>query len=368
MPLPWTQLNQVIGSTIAALGLVWGATQWAAAKLAYQAALGTPWVEIAGHALYAPWKVFGWWVAFDAQAPDVFARAGLVAAFAGVTPALIALTGAALRARARPVVTTYGSARWAEYADVADANLLADRGVVLGHYGADYLRHDGPEHVLVVAPTRSGKGVGLVVPTLLTWPHSAVIHDIKGENWRLTAGWRATQSTCLKFDPTSADSVRFNPLMEVRRGVHEVRDVQNIADILVDPDGTRERRDHWEKTAHALLTGAILHVLYAEEEKTLNRVATFLADPSRSIERTLRMMLATNHCGTDDIPEVHPVVASIARELLNKSENERSGVVSTAMSLLGLYRDPIVARATAASDFRLIDLVDAARPVSLYLV
>ena len=73
----------------------------------------------------------------------------------------------------------------------------------------------------------------------------------------------------------------------MRRGENEVRDVQNIADILVDPEGARDRRDHWEKTAHALLTGAILHVLYAETEKTLNRVATFLADPARSIERTL---------------------------------------------------------------------------------
>ena len=151
-------------------------------------------------------------------------------------------------------------------------------------------------------------------------------------------------------------------------GEKEVRDVQNIADILVDPEGARDRRDHWEKTAHALLTGAILHVLYAEADKTLHRVATFLADPARSIERTLRIMLTTNHLGADAAPMVHPVVASVARELLNKSENERSGVVSTAMSLLGLYRDPIVAGTTARSDWRIADLMDPARPVSLYLV
>ena len=101
-------------------------------------------------------------------------------------------------------------------------------------------------------------------------------------------------------------SARFNPLLEVRKGFQEVRDVQNIADILVDPEGARERRDHWEKTAHALLTGAILHVLYAEEEKTLARVATFLADPSRSIQRTLRIMLTTNHLGTEDAPDGAP--------------------------------------------------------------
>ena len=154
----------------------------------------------------------------------------------------------------------------------------------------------------------------------------------------------------------------------MRKGAHEVRDVQNIADILVDPEGARERRDHWEKTAHALLTGAILHVLYAEEEKTLARVATFLADPSRSILRTLKIMLTTNHVGTDAVPMAHPVVASIARELLNKSDNERSGVVSTAMSFLGLYRDPLIAATTARSDWRIADLMHAERPVSLYLV
>src|SRR5438445_724191 len=88
-------------------------------------------------------------------------------------------------------------------------------------------------HLLAFAPTRSGKGVGLVIPTLLSWTGSAVIHDIKGENWELTAGWRARFSHCLLFNPTDERSACYNPLLEVRRGPHEVRDVQNIADILV---------------------------------------------------------------------------------------------------------------------------------------
>ena len=170
------------------------------------------------------------------------------------------------------------------------------------------------------------------------------------------------------FNPTDPRSARYNPLLEVRKGPNEVRDVQNIADILVDPEGALERRSHWEKTSHSLLVGAILHVLYAEEEKTLARVATFLSDPQRSFALTLRRMMTTNHLGTPEHPIVHPVVASAAREVLNKSENERSGVLSTAMSFLGLYRDPTVAATTAACDWRITDLVDAERPVSLYLV
>ena len=241
-------------------------------------------------------------------------------------------------------------------------------GVFLGSVNGRYLRHDGPEHVMCFAPTRSGKGVGLVIPTLLSWPHSAIIHDIKGENWQLTAGWRSQFSHCLLFNPTDSRSAKYNPLLEVRKGVHEVRDVQNIADILVDPEGSLERRNHWEKTGHSLLVGVILHVLYAEREKTLAHVAAFLSDPSRSFERTLRMMMSTNHLGTDRQPKVHPVVAQSARELLNKSENERSGVLSTAMSFLGLYRDPTVAETTSACDWRIADLMDAERPTSLYLV
>src|SRR3546814_2186665 len=77
---------------------------------------------------------------------------------------------------------------------------------------------------MVFAPTRSGKGVGLVVPTLLSWPHSVVVHDIKGEHWQLTAGWRSRFSHCLCFNPVDARSAAYNPLLEVRRGAQEVRD------------------------------------------------------------------------------------------------------------------------------------------------
>src|SRR3546814_916691 len=171
--------------------------------------------------------------------------------------------------------------------EIDRAGLPGDTGVFLGRQRGRYLRHDGPEHVMAFAPTRSGKGVGLVIPTLLSWTGSAVIHDIKGENWQLTAGWRSRFSHALLFNPTDIRSARYNPLLEVRRGAHEVRDVQNIADILVDPEGVRERRNHWEKTSHSLLVGAILHILYAEEEKTLARVATFLSDPQRSFPATV---------------------------------------------------------------------------------
>lgn len=361
-------LGQMLIVALIVVAGVWFATQWAAAKLAYQPELGAAWFHVGGTPIYAPWALFPWWFHFDAYAPVVFDEAGAIAAASGLLGCGAAIFGSVWRARQQRNVTTYGSARWAGARDIRSAGLAADAGVFLGRVGARYLRHDGPEHVMAFAPTRSGKGVGLVVPTLLSWPGSTVVHDIKGENWELTAGWRLRFSHCLLFNPTDARSARYNPLLEVRRGADEVRDVQNIADILVDPEGALERRNHWEKTSHSLLVGAILHILYAEEEKTLARVATFLSDPLCSFAATLRIMMTTNHLGTDEAPKVHPVVASAAREVLNKSENERSGVLSTAMSFLGLYRDPTVAAVTAASDWRIEDLVAAKHPVSLYLV
>lgn len=347
---------------------VWAATQLAAYQLSYQAGLGRPWLVLFGFPLYRPWQLFWWWYAYDAYAPTVFYRAGAVAAGSGFMGCAAAIAGSLWRARQAQHVTTYGSARWATPSEIETAGLLRDKGVFLGRLGEHYLRHDGPEHVMAFAPTRSGKGVGLVIPTLLSWTGSVVVHDIKGENWELTAGWRSRFSHCLLFNPTDLRSARYNPLLEVRKGPNEVRDVQNIADILVDPEGALEHRSHWEKTSHSLLVGAILHVLYAEDDKTLARVATFLSDPQRTFVSTLSRMMTTNHLGTDTRPCVHPVVASAARELLNKSENERSGVLSTAMSFLGLYRDPVVSAATAACDWRIADLVNAERPVSLFLV
>jgi type IV secretion system protein VirD4 len=312
--------GQVIIVFAIILMAVWAATEWTAWRLGFQPELGRPWFDLA-HSLrvYYPLTFFAWWYAYDAYAPSIFIEGAYIAA----SGAAVAIILSILRAREARNVQTYGSARWATEPEIQAAGLLGPDGVVLGSHHGTYLRHDGPEHVLCFAPTRSGKGVGLVVPTLLTWAGSCIVHDIKGENWTLTAGFRSRFGRVLKFDPTDALSSAYNPLLEVRRGDKEVRDVQNIADILVDPEGALDRRNHWEKTSHSLLVGAILHVLYAEPDKTLAGVANFLSDPKRPVEATLRAMMSTPHLGKAG---VHPVVASAARELLNKSDNERSGV------------------------------------------
>lgn len=342
----------------------WGATQWTAHSLEYQPALGRPWFYADEIPVYLPWRLFQWWYAYEAYAPDVFARAGAIAASGGLFGILAAVIGSVWRSRWEKRVTTYGSARWAEPKDIRKAGLLECDGVFLGQWHGKYLRHDGPEHVLAVAPTRSGKGVGLVVPTLLSWTGSTVIHDIKGENWDITSGWRSLFSKCHKFNPVEFNSSRFNPLAEVRLGQFEVRDVQNIADILIDPEGSLKSRDHWDKTAYALLVGVIIHVLYAEDDKTLAGCVRFLSDPSQSIKDTVDIMAKTAHLPNG---ETHPSVAQAAGELAKKTDNEASGVLSTTLSLLSLYRDPVIAHVTAASDWKIDDLISAERPISIYL-
>jgi len=158
---------------------------------------------------------------------------------------------------------------------------------------------------------------------------------------------------------------------------YETADVQNIVQILVDPDGRGfESDNHWVAAGMALLTGAILHVLYAEPAKTLRGLIGLLSDPAFTIEETINRMMTAEHDPRGAMnwrtlrgepTHTHPLVAESMREVLNKSEKERSGVVSEVVRRLPLYRDPLIGAATEYSEFRIDDLVNHLRPVSLYL-
>ena len=191
--------------------------------------------------LYPPLNFFLWWWRFG-NSPGTAGTwtTGLwvvaILSSLAVVAGLIVSVRRAKQTETRP--DTHGSARWATRVDLEAAGLLGrDAGVCIGAWSdgrtVHYLRHDGPQHVLAFAPARSGKGVGLVLPTLLSWPGNVVVHDLKGENWALTAGWRRRElgSACLKFDPTAAasSSARYNPLLEVRPWPDDVKDAQGIA-------------------------------------------------------------------------------------------------------------------------------------------
>jgi type IV secretion system protein VirD4 len=363
------------------------ATQYVASKLGYQAELGAPLFTIGVLKVYAPWSYLSWAYNYWGYAAAIF-ETGERLFYAAAAVAELAAIGVAIwrTRRAGTASTAHGSARWAPEEDLKGAGLLSQNGVVLCQTAdaeikaekvknkdalalqmktpGKLVRHEEDGHIFVFAPTGTGKGVGIVIPTLLAWRHSVIVYDIKKELWQATAGWRRQFTRCWRFEPSAEDSLRFNPLFEIRRGPLAVKDAQNVADMLVDPNGSSQTRDHWQKTSCRLLVGAILHVLYAEANKSLNGVLRFLTDPGRDAFQTLDRMLSTNHhaSGPDE------VVASIARDMMNKSANELSGVFSSAIACLGLYDDPMVAANTSSSDFRLNDLMNSDRPVSFYLV
>lgn len=195
--------GQLLAVSLIVVFTTWGATQYVAWKLGFQGQLGTPWFEVAGWPIYYPPAFFWWWYFYDAYAPNVFLHGAVIAASGGFLSIAVAIGMSVWRAREAKRVETYGSARWAERQEVRAANLFNPDGVILGCYEENYLRHDGPEHVLCFAPTRSGKGVGLVVPSLLTWPGSAIVHDIKektGSSPPVSA--RSTVGCCCSTPPT----------------------------------------------------------------------------------------------------------------------------------------------------------------------
>jgi type IV secretion system protein VirD4 len=280
----------------------------------------------------------------------------------------------------------HGSSHWATPAEVREAGLLsATPSIVLGAWRDGRhlrtLRDPSDRHLLLFAPSRSGKTTSLVVPTLLEWPGSTVVLDIKSELWHLTAGHREKElgGLCLRFDPTSTDgtAARYNPLLTIPRSEEAVRYAMQLADALVDPDGKNLPRDFWQASAHSLLVAVILHILFAEMNKTLAGCYHFIANPSRPFAATLFAMLKTQHDPglafrwidphSGAPTPTHPVVAAGARAALDMEERTRAGVIATTLTYLSLFTDPIVAENTSTSDFTAEDLQHYDRPVSLYL-
>lgn len=363
-------------------------TQYFANEFGYQIQLGTHYQHI-----YAPWRIllwtYHWWEPLQLSLMRA-AAVGITVTATGLLGLMVVKMVAANSAKTNPYL--HGSARWANQHDIERAGLLprpitvwqqltgkkkfASDGVYVGAWldkkgVTRYLRHNGAEHVLCYAPTRSGKGVGLVIPTLLSWEHSAVITDLKGELWALTSGWRQKYAgnKVLRFEPAAVSGgVYWNALDEIRLTTeYEVGDVQNLATLLVDPDG-KGLITHWQKTAQALLVGVILHVLYKAQQEgtdaTLPAVDAILSNPDRDIAELWMEMVTYEHVNAKN----HPTVASAARDMLDRPEEEAGSVLSTAKSYLALYRDPVVRRNVSKSEFRIKDLMNYDQPVSLYIV
>lgn len=350
-----------------------GASQYFAHVFHYQSILGASFLHI-----YFPWSIVIWSLKWSAFYPHLFFNAcNLGAMICSMLLIIIAITNDIRNNSNKVNEYLHGSARWANKKDITKAGLINNKeGVYVGAFidkkgKYHYLRHNGPEHILTYAPTRSGKGVGLVIPTLLSWKHSAVITDLKGELWAMTAGWRKQygNNKVIRFEPANSNgSACLNPLDEIRVGTDaEVGDVQNLATLIVDPDG-KGLKSHWEKTSQSLLVGLILHSIYKKKNSgtpaSLPAIDEMLADPTISIADVFIEMTQYKHLGD----KTHPVVSAAARDMIDKPEEEAGSVISTLKSFLSLYRDPVVAKNVSSSDFRIKDLMNHENPVSLYIV
>lgn len=376
-------LGRVAALMFGTIAPIWAATEYIAWCFLWNPHLGFCWFGY----VYYPWAILPWWwFNRNVSGTDDWWRHALWIIALAHLAEVVAIYLVIRRSRQFGGKSDlHGSAQWATDREVKKSGLLQQKeGVYVGGWNdgkrLHYLRHNGPQHILAFAPTRGGKGISLVIPTLLSYSHSAVVTDIKGENWALTAGWRKKEanSTVLRFDPTCTDgsAAQYNPLLEIRPSPLDVRDAQNIATLLIDPDG-ETKWDHWDRTAYDLITGVILHQVYVSRDKSLAGCFHLLTDPAQSIEKILGKMLKTVHDPqgqygwidpeTGQPTKTHSVVAGAARAVLNKSENERSSVISSAISFFDLYRDPIVAKNTQTCDFSLRDLMQREQPVSLYL-
>jgi len=373
------------------------ATEYIAKEFRFQPALGVPVFRTGAFAVYQPfaWVAWGWryCTSRDPWIREPLFRGEMIAFGGSVITAFAFFLLANRRAQklSENAEDIHGSARWANPDDIQATGLTAARrGVYVGGWRdtssnhLHYLRHNGPEHVLAFAPTRSGKGVSLVIPTLLAWEESAVIYDIKGENWAKTAGFRASQGhLCFKFSPVEQDSSsRFNPLQEVRLFTpRDVSDAQNIANMIVRTGEDSPQERYWQDAAASITTGMILHVCYAaaasKRVACLSDLANVFTRPGSGFRETLDDLLNFVHdiegkyqwqMPDGGSTRTHPTVREKVQEMLDKEDKDFGGVLSTAKTALTVYSDPLVARNTSASDFSIADLVSHERPVSLYLV
>lgn len=242
--------------------------------------------------------------------------------------------------------TIYGDSHWASQEEVKKAGLRSKEGMLLGVDSEGYYISEGFQHAILFAPTGSGKGVGFVIPNLLFWTHSVVVHDIKLENYQLTSGWRKKQGQeVYVWEPANPNGIThcYNPLDWVSdKPGKMVDDVQKIANLLI------QEKDFWNNEARTLFLGVALYIIADP-----NKIASF-----GEVVRTLRSddFVYTIAVALDTMGGImHPVAYMNLASFLQKADKERSGVISTLNSGLELWSNPLIDAATSRSDFNILD-------------
>lgn len=345
---PSTRAALVLAAGLGALLL------WAAASLAVALAGLHRWNAHIDPARIPAWF---WWFRADPQVRRWLAIGGLAC---GV---LILLAGLGVAAgRRRPL---HGAARWARESEIRREHLRAPAGVLLGSKGGRLLSFGGAEHVLLYAPTRSGKGVGVVIPNLLNWTGSAVVLDIKRENHDATAGFRAAHGQRVHlFDPLSADgrTARYNPLGHIDRHRPEavLDELQKIAAMLFPAEGGRAD-PFWSESARTGFIGVGAYVAETTDLPfTLGQIFRELTQGSPKL-RFPGLIADRAKAGR---PLSGGCVSALS-DFCAASENTFASIRQTITSRMNLWLNPLVDAATSASDFDLRTL--KSRRMSIYL-
>ena len=311
---------------ICLLSAYWYATQGMAEDCGYSKILGD-FLSIGDIKIYPPYKYYFWQQDVELQKaiPQII---GSYAAF----PYIGFVIGAGftyLCAKNLKKETSHGSAAFATAKEIDEAGLgkyedkkskkIKKSGVVVGvnPYNKHLMLHDGVEHILLVAPTRSGKGVNTIIPTGLVWQHSIFFFDVKEELWQATAGYRqkVLGQKVMKFAPLVGDgsSARWNPLAEINfRTAEEISDVAMIVGIMVKPDGEKAGGGgdsaFWDNSAAALITGVIMHLLYKHHQEKLRLpcptdIMSFLSSPDMDLKELFTYMKNYPHISPEEFLE-----------------------------------------------------------------
>lgn len=254
---------------------------------------------------------------------------------------------------------SFGDAKFADEGDIKKAGLRSSEGLVLGKYKGRYLMDDGQTHVLVAAPTGSGKGVGVVIPNLLNWNGSAVVLDIKGENYNLTSGFRKKHGQRIYvFSPFSENSHRFNPFDAINPNPRQrFNDIQNIA-IIILPDNDKDPT--WSQQGRALFVAFALYLLdHPTQECTIGNILRFLQtqDDTRDVVKAIIEA------------EGQKLDASAQRTFYNFSQQEKRMSESVKVGLVGalsLWNSPSIDAATSQTDFDITKLRE--QKTTIYVV
>jgi len=271
-----------------------------------------------------------------------------------------------------PGPDTHGSAYWGSVAQMRAlghlpaANANTPAGFALGRAigpvpGDNRFRQSG--HVVTFAPTGAGKGTGLVIPTLLEYPGSALVLDVKGENYAVTArARRAMGQAVFLLDPygvTGDPAHGFNWLDRIDLDSEDcLAQAMTIADACVIPSD-KGGDDHWDDTARDLIRGVVLHVAsFPPDQRNMGEVRRLLGSSAEELDETLAAMMVSD--------AAFGIVARAANTFSGMAERERGSVLSSARRHTAFLDDPRIARALARSDFSLRDLKH--RAMTVYIV